>query len=214
MTSGASPQRILVVQQNGSGATKIRGIRRRDEERFQVEVFSVDESPPPLVDDAREYLPPEIRTDLVLDYLVHPDLSEDLTAQCVRCGVPVVASGKKRRGPGIFTPPTCCGLGRSEALGLYGQWFGAPELEVEVSRGRIARVIVAREAPCGATREAAARLEGWKVEDAPVRLGLEVQFFCTANPAGWDPLYGKSPVHFAGDVHAAALRRALRRGGR
>ncbi len=38
----------------------------------------------------------------------------------------------------------------------------------------------------------------------------ETQFFCTANPAGWDPIYGKSPVHFAGEIHSAALRRALR----
>ncbi len=45
--------------------------------------------------------------------------------------------------------------------------------------------------------------------EAPTQLGLVTQFFCTADPAGWDPLYGKSPVHFAGEVHRAALLRAL-----
>ncbi|MDX2440719.1 MAG: DUF166 family (seleno)protein, partial [Desulfobacterales bacterium] len=45
--------------------------------------------------------------------------------------------------------------------------------------------------------------------EAIIRMGLETQFFCTADPAGWDPIYGKSPVHFAGDVHAAALKRAI-----
>jgi len=42
-----------------------------------------------------------------------------------------------------------------------------------------------------------------------VRIGLEVQFFCSADPAGWDPIYGKSPVHFAGNVHAKALEKAI-----
>jgi thymidylate synthase len=68
---------------------------------------------------------------------------------------------------------------------------------------------VRRGAPCGATWDAAARLQGLPVDEASIRIGLETQYFCTANPAGWDPMYGKSPVHFAGDIHKAALRRAL-----
>ena len=47
-------------------------------------------------------------------------------------------------------------------------------------------------------------------KDACVRIGLETQFFCTANPAGWDPIYGKSPVHFAGEVHSKALKKAVK----
>jgi hypothetical protein len=46
-------------------------------------------------------------------------------------------------------------------------------------------------------------------EEAIVRIGLEVQYFCAADPAGWDPIHGKSPVHFAGNVHAAALKKAV-----
>ncbi len=52
-------------------------------------------------------------------------------------------------------------------------------------------------------------MEGVSINDAPVRMGLDTQFFCTANPAGWDPIHGKSPVHFAGNVHSKALIKAL-----
>jgi hypothetical protein len=45
--------------------------------------------------------------------------------------------------------------------------------------------------------------------EAVTRIGLEVQFYCRADPSAWDPIYGKSPVHFAGDVHKAAFQRAL-----
>ena len=37
------------------------------------------------------------------------------------------------------------------------------------------------------------------------------QFFCIADPAGWDPIHGRSPVHFAGKVHDMALARAIER---
>jgi len=74
----------------------------------------------------------------------------------------------------------------------------------------MARIRVLRGAPCGATWEAARRVLGLPLEEAAVRIGLETQFFCTADPAGWDPLYGKSPVHFAGHLHQAALEKSLR----
>ena len=67
-----------------------------------------------------------------------------------------------------------------------------------------------RGAPCGASWEAGQKIVGLPVDEAIVRIGLETQFFCSADPAGWDPLWGKSPVHFAGDVHSAALRRAVK----
>jgi hypothetical protein len=45
------------------------------------------------------------------------------------------------------------------------------------------------------------------------QIGLAAQFFCVADPAGWDPISGRqgdrSPVHLAGELHRAALVRAL-----
>jgi thymidylate synthase len=80
---------------------------------------------------------------------------------------------------------------------------------VKVEDGKITDITVKRGAPCGATWEAALRVVNMAAEESIIRMGLETQFFCTADPAGWDPIYGKSPVHFAGDVHAAALKRAI-----
>jgi len=49
------------------------------------------------------------------------------------------------------------------------------------------------------------------IEEALTRFGLEVQFFCTADPASWDPIWGKSPVHMAADIHAAVLKAGLKK---
>ncbi len=92
---------------------------------------------------------------------------------------------------------------------MYGAHFGAPEFKALVNHGVIEGVTVLRGAPCGATWRAAERVKGLRPDEAVVRMGLETQFFCSADPSGWDPIHGKSPVHLAGRLHSAALASAL-----
>lgn len=99
-------QKILVFQQNGSAESKIAGIVRFGEDRFDLNVISIDDPLPPVLDDASGLLPADLQADLVLDFLKHPDLSEDLARLCRRRDIPVVASGKKMRGRHVLTPPT------------------------------------------------------------------------------------------------------------
>ncbi len=108
-TEGAEktpPQKVLVFQQQGSAETKISGIRRYGGDRFAVETISIDETLPPIIDDSDAYLPSKIDADIVLDFLKHPDLSDDLAALCRAQGVPLVASGKKIQAEEVLTPPT------------------------------------------------------------------------------------------------------------
>lgn len=202
-------QKIVVFEQKGKSETKIKGISEHGRGMFEVKVISIEDDLPPVIDDSGEFFPSEINADLVLDYLVHPDLSYDLGLICSRRKIPAAASGKKIRMKGVFTPPTCCGLGRDESLGRYGELFGAPELTVDIRKNRIRKIGVVRGAPCGATWKACEKVVGLPVEEAVTRIGLETQFYCTADPSNWDPIYGKSPVHFAGHVHKAALKKAL-----
>lgn len=204
------PYRIAVFQQNGSGLKKIAGIDRFGAGEITLEIVSIDTPLPPVIEDGRSYLPQTISADLVLDYLRHPDLSADLATLCQSLGIPIVASGKKHRHPNVFIPPTCCGLTKNERLGRYGERFGAPEYTVRIEEGKIQQIQVVRGAPCGATWDAIKGVIGLEPETAIVRIGLEVQFFCVADPAGWDPIYGKSPVHFAGNIHSKALEKAIR----
>jgi hypothetical protein len=98
--------KILVFQQDGRGETKIEGIKAYGGDDFQIEMVSIDMPLPPVIDDAREFLPQEIEADLVLDFLKHPDLSYDLANLCAEKEIPVIASGKKIHEPGVITPPT------------------------------------------------------------------------------------------------------------
>jgi len=99
-------QKIIVFQQNGSGESKIQGIIKYGENRFDLKIISINKNLPPVIDDPIKYLPTDIKADLVLDYLTHPDLSHDLAVMCVNKKIPIVASGKKLQVKGVLTPPT------------------------------------------------------------------------------------------------------------
>ena len=92
---------------------------------------------------------------------------------------------------------------------MYGEQFGLPEFEVEVESGRIKSIEVKRGAPCGATWDVLSRVIGLEAQEAVSTLAREVQYICYAGPSAFDPISGKSPLHYAGDVHAAAMKKAL-----
>lgn len=99
-------QKIAVFQQDGSGEKKIRGIEKYGKGLFHVEILSIEGAQSPVIDDTTGFLPSDLDTDLVLDFLKHPDLSHDLTLLCRTRKIPVVASGKKQRTNWAYTPPT------------------------------------------------------------------------------------------------------------
>jgi len=197
---------ILVFQERGSGEHKIEGVRSYGEGVTITEVFSIDAFLPDFIEDPEEIIKDDFSADLVLNFLKHPDLVEHLIALCEQKGIPIVSAGKKGAG---FTPFTCCGLGKNETLGIYGDKFGLPEYKVVLQGDVIKDIKVIRGAPCGATWDALQEYIGCQVDDVLVRLPRQVQYFCSADPSGFDPVSGKSPVHFAGYVHIAALKKAI-----
>ena len=99
-------QKIIVFQQNGSGKSKIEGINKFGEKQFIITTFDIDEPLPLVIDDTSQYLPGNINADIVLDYLKHRDLSDDLSVLCKRLDIPVIASGKKITTGDAICPPT------------------------------------------------------------------------------------------------------------
>ncbi len=198
---------IIVFVQGEAGRRKVEGIGKYGHDMVITDIREVAPFLPDFIEEPEEYISDDFSADLVLDYLTHPDLADYLVRLCNLKKIPVVSSGKKLKG--AVTPFTCCGLVRDEKLGEYGKQFGLPEYEVIVKDGIITNVVVLRGAPCGATAEAITTFINCSVEEALTRLPREVQYQCVADPSGFDPVTGKSPVHFAGYVHRAALKKAL-----
>jgi hypothetical protein len=202
---------IIVFEQNHSGQHKIKGIKQYGRQIKIKDVISIDTFLPDFIDDPQEYFSDDFSTDLVLDYLTHPDLSHYLVGLCGRKNIPVIASGRKYEN--ALTPFTCCGLGRHRGLGSYGKQFGFPEYRIQLDGNVIVSLEVLRGAPCGASWEVVNKVIGVEIEEAMSLLPREVQYQCTANPGRFDPITGKSPVHYAGYVHQAALKKAIAAAG-
>ncbi len=198
---------ITVFEENGSGDYKIAGIQVYGKGIEIINVVNITELLPEIIDEPEEYIPSRIEGDLVLNFLKHPDLAEYLVQVCNRLSIPVIASN--RHIPGAICPFTCCGLGKKKGLGAYGEQFGLPEYEADVENGRIAAIRVLRGATCGATWQVIPRLIGLTVQEALTAIGRESQYLCMADPSAFDPVSGKSMLHYAGELHSAALRRAL-----
>jgi hypothetical protein len=99
-------QHVTVFQQRGSGERKIAGVRLYGSDIIELEVISIDADLPPVIDDSSEFLPADLDTDLVLDFLTHSDLSQDLADLCAEKSIPVIASGKKTDSRWVVKPPT------------------------------------------------------------------------------------------------------------
>lgn len=99
-------QKILIIQQNGAGERKASGIKKLGKDKFDVKVIDIESDLSELIDDGSEYLPDRIDADLVLNFLKHPDLSEDLAALCEKHNIPMVSSGKKIAREQAICPPT------------------------------------------------------------------------------------------------------------
>ncbi len=99
-------QTITIFQQNGSGRSKIAGINKFGDKQFNLNIVNIDEQLPLLIDDTSAYLPQTIDADLVLDFLKHQDLSDDLSILCEKLNIPIIASGKKITTGKAICPPT------------------------------------------------------------------------------------------------------------
>lgn len=206
-----NPFEIVIFQQRGSAEKKIKGIAQHGCGIYIKAIVNIDMTLPDFIDEPADYLPELPECELVLNYLKHPDLSEWLVSLCNQRKIPVIASGQRVKG--AICPFTCCGLGKNRRAGRYGKQFGLPEFEVKLDCGIIKEIKVQKGAPCGATWQALekvmAKLAAKSQDDIVSAMGREVQYLCAANPSAFDPVSGKSPLHFAGKAHAFSLRKAI-----
>lgn len=198
---------IAVFEYRGCGQKKIEGIRRYGTNIRITATFDITEPLPGFIDEPENFISTDFTADLVLCFIKHPDLCQYLATVCQQKGIPMVASGTKTEN--AITPFTCCGLGKSDRLGAYGEQFGVPEFAATVTDGRITALAVVRGASCGATWEVTDKVIGMTLDEALPTIAREVQYLCIANPSAFDPISGHSALHYAGEVHIAALKKAF-----
>ena len=198
---------IVVFEYRGSGQKKIEGVRRYGKNISITASYNITEPLPGFIDEPEQFVNTDFEADLVLCFIKHPDLCQYLASVCRQKKIPMIASGTKTEN--AITPFTCCGLGKTDKLGAYGEQFGVPEFTVTMTDDKITTLQVIRGASCGATWEVTDKVIGMTLDEALPTIAREVQYLCIANPSAFDPISGHSSLHYAGEVHIAALTKAM-----
>lgn len=194
---------------------------------FEVVSTDVPESLPGFIEDPEAFLDElgfdetVFRSDMMILYIFHPDLTPEIVRMAGRAGVKaVLIPGGIGRAGSISELQTiskeydlyieideiCCTLEECgiEAVDTFAKVLGRPQYQVSVDQGRITDVQVIRGSPCGSTWAVAPQMKGKRIFEAPAASGLYCQQYpCRAvrgTPGG---------IHTSADLHKDAMEKAL-----
>lgn len=202
-------------------------------ERGPVVVYPVPRGLPPVLDDAAEFLPPELGAgDVIIAINIHPELLLEIPHQVgggsVRALIaPVedpswVKPGLQRQvtqacaREGIecaFPKPFCSLEPGTPAMREFCETYrvGPPRLEFTVAGGRVAQVRVARGSPCGLTQFVAENLVGQPADESLVERATQLHHACPCLASmSLDPETGDTVLHASLDLLRRGVAQALR----
>jgi len=159
-------------------------------EDFETVFLEIDEPESMFMDEVEvpEDILNELKSaDLVISYILHPDLVLEMVEQIHEdVGWIIVAAW---RGEGlknqleafgnVSCPETMCEL-EENGDPVYDEFvskYGKPVLEIELEGNKVKDVCVIRSAPCGSTHYVSKEMVGEDVDNLPTRAGLKVQLF-------------------------------------
>lgn len=159
-------------------------------EDFETVYLELEQPDSMFMDDVEvpEDILMELRTtDLVISYILHPDLVLEMVEQIHEdVGWIIVAAW---RGEGlknqledygnVSCPDTMCEL-EENGDPVYDEFvskFGKPVVDIQMEGNKVTNVDVIRAAPCGSTYYVSKEMVGEDVANLPTRAGLKVQLF-------------------------------------
>lgn len=178
--------KVIVVTDGPYGDRTFDTIR----EDFETVFLELDEPNSMFMDEVE--VPDSILTelksaDLVISYILHPDLVLEMVEQIHEdVGWIIVAAW---RGEGlknqleafgnVSCPDTMCEL-EENGDPVYDEFvskYGKPVVEIQLEGNKVKDVYVIRSAPCGSTNYVSREMVGEDVNNLPTRAGLKVQLF-------------------------------------
>lgn len=229
--------RILGVIQGHFGERKVETWRKHGPSHWEVLELRIKGPLPAMMEDPREFVPPGVpQADLVVSLGEEPGVAELLPEIVKASGARAVivpvdnrawvppGLGKQlertfsRMGVASAFPVPFCALKESDSedplIREFAQYFGLPEVELEVEGERIKGGRTLRSAPCGSTYFVVENLRGERVQDAEERAGiLHHNYPCLAT-MNIDWQFQDTLMHRAGYLVKDAVKRALKGRGR
>ncbi|KYK35000.1 MAG: hypothetical protein AYK18_03970 [Theionarchaea archaeon DG-70] len=205
---------LLTRGEYGTGVQEI--IEKYGKKNVISQTWEMKGDLPPILEEGEISLPDFENCDLILSYVMHPDVNLDI--------INVLKSSEKvllmphHEAPlppgyhvygnflvGVLSP--CCVIPpfENKILSVFREEFGTPSFHITTKDGRICEVEVVRHTRCGAADFVAENLVGVPAKEAYTKAGLLAQYHCQSSKG---PL---GSIHDAGKVHAEAVKKALKR---
>ena len=126
-------------------------------------------------------------TDIIISYILHPDLLLELVEQLHDYVGWIIVGAWKGEGfknqieeyDNVICPENMCDLEESgdEVFNEFVSKFGKPIVEIELEGNKVSKVHVLRSSPCGSTFFVADEMVGEDVNNLPIKAGLKVQHY-------------------------------------
>ena len=139
------------------------------------------------VEIAEEALESLKSTDIIISYILHPDLLLELVEQLHDYVGWIIVGAWKGEGfknqieeyDNVICPENMCDLEESgdEVFNEFVSKFGKPIVEIEIEGNKVSKVHVLRSSPCGSTFFVADEMVGEDVNNLPIKAGLKVQHY-------------------------------------
>jgi len=130
--------------------------------------------------------------DIIISYILHPDLLLELVEQLHDYVGWIIVGAWKGEGfknqieeyDNVICPENMCDLEESgdEIFNEFVSKFGKPMVEIELTGNKVSKVHVLRSSPCGSTFFVAQEMIGEDINNLPIKAGLKVQHYpCRAS---------------------------------
>ncbi len=139
------------------------------------------------VEIAQEIIESLKSTDIIISYILHPDLLLELVEQLHDYVGWIIVGAWKGEGfknqieeyDNVICPENMCDLEESgdEVFNEFVSKFGKPIVEIELVGNKVSKVHVLRSSPCGSTFFVADEMVGEDVNNLPIKAGLKVQHY-------------------------------------
>jgi len=197
--------RILIVVQGNYGKRIVKNVSSYAPADWKIQTWIAPSRFPIIVEEPEEFLPESLpEVDLLICLGENPGVAELIPglvklskARAViapidnKAWLPAGLKNQIRKelkdlGVDSAFPSPFCSLtekfSENEYIKSFAVLFGRPDIDVTCNNGKISKITIKREAPCGCTRFVAEKLTGAKVEKAEEKAGLLHHYYpCLAS---------------------------------
>jgi hypothetical protein len=159
-------------------------------QEFDCDFIEIEQPDTILMEDveiSEEILKKLQNADMIISYILHPDLVLELVEQLHEKVGWIIVGAWKGEGfknqleqfDNVNCPENMCDLEENgdTIFDEFVNKFGMPIVEIEIEGNQVVQVRVLRSSPCGSTYFVAEEMVGEKIDNLPIKAGLKLQHY-------------------------------------